>query len=270
MNKDLNVLILNDLCSYGKASLTVNIPILSYFGIKVSPLVSVILSNHTAFESFCAFNLTEQLENIIKELKIRNPKFDAFYIGWIDATRQKDIVIDIINSFKIERVIIDPILGDYGKLYPSISSENVIYMKSIIKYADIIMPNITELAILLNKDPTLNYTEKEIINMCKELSQTGSKTIIVTSVIKENSVGCLYYRNNDIITSYYPKINVNMAGTGDAFGSSFLGYILKGYSIKESLDKATKFVYISVKKAIEDNDDILYGIAVEKRLNLLN
>ena len=101
MKKDLNVLLLNDLCSYGKASLTVNIPILSYFGIKVSPLVSVLLSNHTAFESFCAFNLTEQLEKIVGELKIRNPKFDAFYVGWIASGKQPDIVIDIIKSFDI-------------------------------------------------------------------------------------------------------------------------------------------------------------------------
>ena len=77
-NKNLNVLLLNDLCSYGKASLTVNIPVLSHFGIKVSPLVSVILSNHTAFDSFCAFDLTNELEKIVDELKRKNPKFDAF------------------------------------------------------------------------------------------------------------------------------------------------------------------------------------------------
>ena len=68
MNDNFNVLLLNDLCSYGKASLTVNIPVLSHFGIKVSPLISVILSNHTAFESFCAFDLTQQLEKIVEEL----------------------------------------------------------------------------------------------------------------------------------------------------------------------------------------------------------
>ena len=85
---NFNVLLLNDLCSYGKASLTVNIPVLSYFGIKVSPLISVILSNHTAFESFCAFDLTNELERIVEELKKRNPKFDAFYVGWISSGKR--------------------------------------------------------------------------------------------------------------------------------------------------------------------------------------
>ena len=105
--KDLSVLIINDLCSYGKASLTVNIPVLSAFGVKVSPLISVLLSNHTAFETFCAFNLTEELEAIVKELKLRKPKFDAFYIGWLSSGKQPEIVIDIIKHFNFKTVLLD-------------------------------------------------------------------------------------------------------------------------------------------------------------------
>lgn len=269
MKKELNVLLLNDLCSYGKASLTVNIPILSYFGIKVSPLISVLLSNHTAFESFCAFNLTEQLEKIVEELKIRNPKFDAFYVGWIALGKQPDIVIDIINHFKIETILVDPILGDNGKLYPSMSNEHVTSMKNIIKYADIVTPNITELAVLLDKDPSKKYNEDEIIEMSRELSNMGPKNVVVTSVAKDDKIGCLCYENAKIITSYYPKIDMSIPGTGDAFGSSLLGYILKGNSIEESVQKATKFVYNAVEMSVKDNDDRLYGISIEKRLNLL-
>ncbi|MEI0603770.1 pyridoxamine kinase [Brachyspira alvinipulli] len=269
MKKDLNVLLLNDLCSYGKASLTVNIPILSYFGIKVSPLVSVLLSNHTAFESFCAFNLTEQLEKIVEELKIRNPKFDAFYVGWIASGKQPDIVIDIIKSFDINTILIDPILGDNGKLYPSMSYEHVNSMRNIIKYADIVTPNITELSVLLDKDTSKSYSEEEVKEMAEELSKMGPKTVIVTSVVKDDKIGCLCFENNNIITSYYPKINISIPGTGDAFGSSLLGYILQGNKIEDSLEKATKFLYDSVYASVKDNDDRLYGISIEKRLNLL-
>ena len=225
--KDLNVLIINDLCSYGKASLTVNIPVLSAFGIKVSPLISVLLSNHTAFETFCAFNLTEELEAIVKELKLRKPKFDAFYIGWLSS----------------------------GKI--------------LLKYSTIATPNITELAVLLDKDPSKKYNEKEIEKMAKKLSKIGPKTVIVTSVEKENKLGCLCFGENKIITKYYNKIDISMPGTGDAFGSSLLGYILNGNSIEKALNKATKFVYSSVKDSVEEKDDRLFGIAIEKRLNLL-
>ena len=269
MNNNFNVLLLNDLCSYGKASLTVNIPVLSHFGIKVSPLVSVILSNHTAFESFCAFDLTEQLEKIVEELKIRKPNFDAFYIGWIASGKQPSIVVDIIKHFNINTILIDPILGDNGKLYPSMSNEHVNSMKELIKYANIATPNITELAILLDKDPFINYSEEEIKDMAGKLALMGPKTVIVTSVPKDDNIGCLCYQSNNIITSYYPKINISIPGTGDAFGSSLLGYILKGDSIENALKKATKFIYDCVEASIKDNDDRVYGIAIEKRLNLL-
>lgn len=280
--KDLNVLIINDLCSYGKASLTVNIPVLSaFFKIKVSPLISVLLSNHTAFDTFCAFDLTKQLESIVKELKTRKPKFDAFYIGWLAAKKQPEIVIDIIKSFDFNIVFLDPILGDYGKLYPSMSKEHVKSMRSLLNYATIITPNITELAVLLNKDPSKKYNEREIEEMAKTLSAMGPKTVIVTSVEKEfkeskeikskvkNKLGCLCYTKDKVITKYYDKININMAGTGDAFGSSLLGYILRGETIENALNKATKFVYSSVKASVEENDDKIYGISIEKRLNLL-
>ncbi|PTY40156.1 pyridoxamine kinase [Brachyspira hampsonii] len=269
MNNNFNVLILNDLCSYGKASLTVNIPILSHFGIKVSPLVSVILSNHTAFESFCAFDLTEQLEKIVEELKLRKPNFDAFYVGWIASGKQPDIVVDIIKSFNIGTILIDPILGDNGKLYPSMSNEHVNAMKELIKYADIATPNITELAILLGKDPSIKYNEEEVKDMAIELSKIGPKTVIVTSVSKDDNIGSLCYKDNNIITSYYPKIDIMIPGTGDAFGASLLAYILKGDTIENALKKSTKFIYNCVEASIKDNDNRVYGIAIEKRLNLL-
>lgn len=271
MNKknDINVLLLNDLCSYGKASLTVNIPVLSYFGIKVSPLVSVILSNHTAFESFCAFDLTNELEKIVKELKIRKPNFDAFYVGWIASGKQPSIVIDIIKHFNINTILVDPILGDNGKLYPSMSEKHVKSMQKIIKYADIATPNITELAILLGKDPSIKYEEEEVKDMAKELSMMGPKTVIVTSVSKDKKIGCLCYKDNNVTTSYYPKIDISIPGTGDAFGSSLLGYILKGDSIDNALKKATKFIYNAVEASLKDNDDRVYGISIEKRLHLL-
>lgn len=272
MNEDLHVLIINDLCSYGKASLTVNIPVLSAFGIKVSPLISVLLSNHSAFDSFCSFDLTKELEAIIKELKLRKPKFDAFYIGWLSAGKQPEIVVDIIKYFNFKTVLLDPILGDYGKLYSSMTNEHVKSMKKLLKYATIVTPNITELAVLLDKDPSKKYSEEEIKDMAKTLFDIGPEIVIVTSVEKENKLGCLYYTKNKIITKYYNKIDMSFPGTGDAFGSSLLGYILKGETIESALNKATKFVYSLVKesfKEVKEDKDRIYGISIEKRLNLL-
>lgn len=270
VDKNLDVLILNDLCCYGKASLTVNIPVLSHFGIKVSPIPTMLLSNHTQFESFCSFDLTEKLILIFEELKKRNPKFNAIYIGWLSSEKQADIAIDIIKTFNTNLVILDPILGDNGKLYGPISETHINAMRKLIKHANIITPNITEAAALLGYELNINPDENTAKDWALKLSDMGPKSIVITSIEKDNKIGSMYYQKDEISEIFYHnKIQLSIPGTGDAFGSALLGYILNGYSIKEAVKKATTFVYMAVENAVKDKDNTMYGIAIEKRLNLL-
>ena len=144
-------------------------------------------------------------------------------------------------------------------------------LRRILKYAAIVTPNITELCLLLDKDPSKKYTEDNIIEMAKELSNTASENIIVTSVEKDDKFGSLAYnkQNNNITTSYFDKINIAMPGTGDAFASALLGYVLNGDSIEDALKKATKFIYTAIELSVKENDNRIYGISIEKRLHLL-
>lgn len=269
MNRNINVLALNDICSYGKVSLTVNIPILSSFSIKVSPLPTVLLSNHTQFESFCAFDLTDQLVAIVEELKNRTKKFDAFYVGWISGERQVELAFKIKNDFEIPLTVIDPILGDNGKLYAPITDKHVLDMKRLITCADIITPNITEAAALLGYNMTEKVDLETLKKWALELTKLGPKSVVITSVEKGDKIGSLCYSNNKISEYYYDKVPLHIPGTGDAFGSALLGYILTGLSLEDATNRATKFVYEAVLKAKEEGDDATYGIAIEKRLSLL-
>ena len=51
---------IHDLSGYGRASLTVAIPILSYMGYQVCPLPTAILSAHSEYKDFRSFDLTDQ------------------------------------------------------------------------------------------------------------------------------------------------------------------------------------------------------------------
>lgn len=270
MNENLNVIALNDICSYGKVSLTINIPVLSAFSIKVSPLPTVLLSNHTQFESFCAFDLTKEIFAIYEELKKRNPKFDAFYVGWLGDEKQVALAVDIIDFFKIPITVIDPILGDNGKLYTPITQHHVDNMRRLIKYANVITPNITEAAALLNESLDKKPDIATLKEWSKRLTELGPKSIVITSVEAENNtVGSLCYSEGVFSEYYCPKVDIHIPGTGDAFGSALLGYMLTGKSLLEAAKKSTEFVYKSVEAAAKEGDDRIYGIAIEKRLHLL-
>ena len=70
---------IHDLSGFGRASLTVAIPILSYMGYQVCPLPTAVLSAHSEYEGFRSFDLTEQMQPIIEHWKELHLHFDALY-----------------------------------------------------------------------------------------------------------------------------------------------------------------------------------------------
>ena len=144
---------IHDLSGFGRASLTVVIPILSTMGVQVCPLPTAVLSTHSKFEDFHFIDLTGEMSDYIRHWKQLGISFDAVYSGFLGSPRQIDIVTDFIDHFsqQDQLVIVDPVLGDNGALYGPLNKDMVTEMQSLIKQADIITPNITEASLLLGK-----------------------------------------------------------------------------------------------------------------------
>lgn len=83
---------IHDLSGFGRASLTVIIPILSSMGIQVCPLPTAVLSSHSAFPDFHVRDLSDDLPQIIAHWKRLNIQFDAIYSGYLGAVAQIDII----------------------------------------------------------------------------------------------------------------------------------------------------------------------------------
>ena len=67
-------------------------------------------------------------------------------------------------------VIVDPVLGDNGNMYPTFNKEICMEMKNLIKNSNLITPNITEACLLLDKEFNDNFSEDEVIEMAKKYS----------------------------------------------------------------------------------------------------
>ena len=94
---------IHDLSSYGRASLTVVIPILSNMGYQVCPLPTAILSAHSEYKNFRSFDLTDHMEAIISHWKELGLSFDALYSGYLASLKQMDIVAGFFDDFKTSR-----------------------------------------------------------------------------------------------------------------------------------------------------------------------
>ena len=146
---------IHDLSGYGRASLTVAIPILSYMGYQVCPLPTAILSAHSEYKDFRSFDLTDQMQGIIDHWKELDLHFDALYSGYLASEKQMNIVSGFFDDFSQDDnfILVDPVLGDHGKLYPGMDTGMITGMRELCKKANVITPNLTEAAFLLDTAP---------------------------------------------------------------------------------------------------------------------
>lgn len=267
---------IHDLSGFGRASLTVVIPILSNMGYQVCPLPTAVLSAHSEYPGFKSFDMTCHMQAIIDHWKELHLHFDALYSGYLASVEQMDIVARFFDDFKTSDnfILVDPVLGDHQQLYPGMSPVMIDGMRKLCKKAGIITPNLTEAAFLLQKDNSRNVTLREAADWCKYLSDEGPCYVIITSAPSENEKSrttLAYNRNDDriwcVTTDEVPAV---YPGTGDAFASTVIGSLLHGDSLPEAIDRAVYFINMGIKATYGYNQNPLDGMNQEKVLHYLN
>ncbi len=261
---------IHDMSGFGRASLTTIIPVLSTMGIQTCPVPTAILSTHSGGFSGYTFNdLTDLMPSYVNHWKSLGLNFNCIYSGFLGSAKQINIVMDIIDSFKTDNnlTVVDPVLGDDGSLYSSISEDMVPEMRRLISKADIITPNITEVQLLLETYdyPSLENGKKWL----KALSDMGPRMTMITSFPEnQTTLSTLAY---DKEKDEYWKVPSTLLpfsypGTGDLFTSVLIGSILNGENIPIATATASDFVY----KCIDISSNFDYptrdGVLLEQML----
>ena len=260
---------INDLSGIGKCSLTAAIPILSALKVQCCPFPTAILSSQTGFSEYTFLDLTKEMKEYSSTWKKLNLEVDTICSGFLGSIDQIDIVINFIKENPNAFVIVDPVLGDNGILYPIFDKNTCQKMKDLVKYADLITPNITEACLLLNKKLKNNFTEDEIINLAKDLSNLGPKKVIITGIIKNNIIYNLSYDQNTNKSYIYglEYNNCSYSGTGDIFVSIVCGLITNGHDFNFAVKKAADFIHKCVCYTASYESDRNQGVMFEMFLN---
>lgn len=274
MSIQKTVAAVHDISGMGKCSLTAAIPVLSSAGISVSVMPTAVLSTQTGgLNNYTYRDLTDDLRPFMEHWKKIGVKFDAVYSGFLGSSAQVDIVCDFVNEFRHNNTLFlcDPAMADNGLLYDTFDYSFVEKMKILCKNADIIVPNFTEAAFLLDREYfSPPYTKEYTDDLLRSLAKTfGSKFVVLTGVDFDcKSVGAgAYDAENDVVTySLSERIDGMFHSTGDLFASSLLGGILNGFSVNEATDKAIKFVVNSIKETVKLGGDSRFGLAFERCL----
>lgn len=189
------------------------------------------------------------------------------------SAQQAQIVQSFIQRFRrpTDLVVTDPVLGDNGHLYTGITEEMVREMRQLIRHADIITPNLTELFLLLDKPHQTSLSDAELKTYLKELSDAGPEIVIVTSVpVCDNPHMTSVYAYNRNGNRYWkvtcPYLPAHYPGTGDTFTSVITGALMQGDSLPIALDRATQFILQGIRATFGYEYNNLEGIMLEKVL----
>lgn len=271
------VIAIHDLSCYGRASLTTIIPIMSVMGIQVCPMPTAVLSTHTGgFGKPAILDLSDFIKGTKKHWNELNLETQCIYTGYLGSAEQSKIIKEIISDFKKENtlLVVDPVLGDNGKLYSSLDHNTVSAMKELVAVADVITPNITEVALLLDKKIEDVNNAVEVEKYLKDLSKLGPKKIVITSAPSLKGAEYLdtitYNKDESIVSRIsMKKINKSYSGTGDAFASVLIGKLMEDISLEESAEIASKYIAKSVEISSKYDYETREGILLEKTLPLL-
>jgi len=237
------ILTIQDLSCVGKCSTTVALPILSAMGIGCSVLPTAVLSTHTAFPNPHIRSLTEDIVPVAEHLQQVGAEFDAILVGYLSDPAQAEAVLEVMSTFGCP-VILDPAMGDHGKLYSGITDDHVAAIRDLASMAEVVLPNVTE-ACLMTGVPYQEQTDGQILRMLLErLCRIKTQTAIITGVSpSDRETGFVGLQMGEGMFSYRAdRRDKNLHGTGDMFSAVFAGAYLLGRDPMEAAELAAKFV----------------------------
>ena len=278
---------INDIAGFGRCSTTVSLPVISVMKVQVCPVPTSVLSNHLGFP-LCHFDdYTSHMRDYIKVWNELGLTFDGLYCGFLGNEEQINIVREFVEMFRPPLFLLDPVMGDHGRAYSSITETHVQKMKALLPLADIITPNITE-ACLLTGTPWKDgeWTMQELSGLCERLADicqqesvtsgeasTGTTangvSIVITGIRQGDSLVNFLWDDGVYTTVSTPIAGASRPGTGDIFASILAADAVRGETLLSSVQKAANFVGLCIAGSEKAGTPVQEGVVFEKYLAAL-
>lgn len=275
---------INDLCGFGRCSLTAAIPVISTMGMEACPLPTAILSAQTGFPSYYCDDYTDRMNHFTDEWSKMNVSFDGIYSGYLANPSQIAQVKYFLDRFQKEDTLylVDPVMGDHGQKYPFFTEELLVGMRELTSRATVITPNLTEACLLAGvsyDDLYAHRYEDDYLLRIQDVAfgllekNRTSLTIIVTGILQEDADGAfvtnLAVSNEECACTSTPYTGISFSGTGDLFASAICGYLVNGVPLQEAMDKAVDFLQPAIEEATNTGIPRDFGIPFQKYLSRL-
>ncbi len=264
---------IHDLSCFGRCSLTIALPVLSAMGCQCCPLPTALLSAHTGFPGNTFLDLTTEMGRIADHWTAMDLQFGAIYSGFLGSADQVDTVARFFNTFKKSdtAVIVDPVMGDHGTAYRTCTPELCRGMRVLAENADVITPNLTEAALLLDH-PYEEIQRTDAYEVVRRLSVGGRRSVVLTGYSSESGqTGALCFDRDsgESKAVQTPRESQDFSGTGDLFASVLAGGVARGVPLFQAAQAAADFVRDCIARTLAEGLTEQDGVDFEPLLGQL-
>ena len=264
------ILCIHDLSGVGRCSLAVILPVLSVMGLQPVALPTVVLSTHTgglgtpARLDGCAYG-----EAALEHYHALGLDFDCIYTGYLGGEAQVALAEKAFALWPSAHKVVDPVMGDHGKIYKTYTPAMCAGMTRLAELADVIVPNLTEAAVLLGEDHSfgaLTHDEAGYRSVVERLSRNGTRSVVLTGVmLHKGEIGaCVFDRASGGTEFLFDTfIGKEFHGTGDVFASVLTGALVKGKTLHEAVRLAEAFVRECAIQTMPQNIPAREGVDFE-------
>lgn len=244
--KQNQIILINDLSGFGRCSMSVQLPVLSAMGNECLMMPTALLSNHTGYDDFYIRSLEEDLDPWLAQWKHLPIHPKAILTGFLGGSRQARSAKRCIEYFRDQDgclCIVDPVLGDNGSLYASLSEHDVEAMKQLARMADVITPNITEACLLAEIPFSDSWNENSLGALCVSLQKASlPERIVITGIsMEDGSLADGVLEQDTFVLLPIKERLPGRSGTGDVFSAVLCGMLAQDHSLVSAAKKAAWF-----------------------------
>lgn len=304
--KPFKMAMINDLTGFGHCSLAVAIPIISVMGVQACPVPTGIFSNHMAFPEWHYTDFTHEMSSYLSVWERLSLSFDGISCGFLG----NEALIPTLSGFFRQQkdtygtcVLLDPVMGDHGRAYSSVTPSYQKALTGLCSLADILTPNLTEACFLTgtaypeklltalsaSKAVALNVPAVSgallsgqsdasdraepllslLSGMAAKLHAMGIGKVVITGIKIGNFFGNYVSVSGSGELLFSPAGGPSRPGTGDIFAAILSADAVKGVPFTDSVKKAAEFVRICTEGSAALNIPIVEGVCLEQYLSLL-
>lgn len=262
------ILCIHDLSCLGRAGLSAVLPVLAATGLQPIALPTSVLSSHTGgLGAPAAMHNPRYGAAALAQYRELGLHFDYIYSGYLSGPEQAWLVEKAHEYWPDAFLLVDPVMGDGGRMYSGINEGMVTAMRRICALADLIVPNITEAGLLMGGAPAVPTlsTPAEAIALAKAVQDaTGAKNAVVTGIDIGRYIVCAGAGREEF-SARRLRIDRSYPGTGDLFGAVLLSRLCIGNALSAAVDAAAAYVADCITATPADADPRL-GVWFEPRL----